>query len=339
MAKTRITIVGCGFTGTAIALALRTLYKDVEIVGHDKDQSNTQRAAKLKAIDRSNWNLPAACENAQLIVLAIPFGAIEPALQAIAPDIMPGAIITDTCTTKAPLAGFVNKYLPANAAYISSDIIFNPAKVPSTQKIETFTADAFKGAAWTLTPVAASPDSVDAFASLVSATGAKPIFMDAAEHDGLRLSVDGIPSALSSALMLAVTSDSAWRERQWLAGSTFDAATINVDSTDAEEIAGVLVAQKEASTHWLNQIMLQIMEMRDAIEQGRGDKIAQLLTQARERREQWTSDWYKGRDEGYVPVDTKKPSLLGMFVGNRMASRMEESADKQIPGNKNKPKR
>jgi prephenate dehydrogenase len=78
MAKTRITIVGCGFTGTAIALALRTLYKDVEIVGHDKDQSNTQRAAKLKAIDRSNWNLPAACENAQLIVLAIPFGAIEP---------------------------------------------------------------------------------------------------------------------------------------------------------------------------------------------------------------------------------------------------------------------
>ncbi len=339
MAKTRITIVGCGFIGTAIAIALRGLYKDIEIVGHDKEQLNTKRAEKLKAIDRSNWNLPSACENAQLIVLAIPFGAIEPTLRAIAPDIMPGAIITDTCATKAPLAGFVSKYLPANAVYISSDIIFNPSKVPPTQKIETLTADAFIGAAWTVTPIAGTPDSVDAFASLITATGAKPIFMDAAEHDGLRLSVDTIPSALSSALMLAVTSDAAWRERKWLAGSRFDAATINVDSTDAEEIASVLVAQKEASTHWLNQVMLQLMEMRDAIEQGRNDKVTLLLTHAREQREQWASDWFKGRDEGNAPIDAQKPSPLGMFVGSRMASRIEEKPDKPGAGNKNKPKR
>lgn len=339
MTKTRVTIVGCGFTGTAIALALRNLYKDIEIVGHDKDQSNTQRAVKLKAIDRSNWNLPAACENAQLIVLAVPFGVIEPTLRAIAPDILPGAIVTDTCSTKAPLAAIVNKYLPAHAAYISSDIIFNPVKAPATQKIETLAADAFIGAAWTLTPISATPDSVDAFASLVTAIGAKPIFMDAAEHDGLRLSVDSVPTALSSALLLAITSDSAWRERQWLAGSAFDAATVNVDATDAEEIAGVLVAQKEAAVHWLNQIMLQLMEMRDVIELGRSDKLTELLTQARERREQWTSDWHTGRDQGYQPVDVKKPSLLGMFVGSRMASRMEESPEKRNTGNKGNLKR
>ncbi|HEY3288755.1 MAG TPA: prephenate dehydrogenase/arogenate dehydrogenase family protein [Anaerolineae bacterium] len=339
MAKTRVTIVGCGFTGIAIALALRNLYKDIEIVGHDKDQSNTQRAEKLKAIDRSNWNLPSACENAQLIVLAVPFGAIEPTLRAIAPDILPGAIVTDTCNTKAPLAAIVNKYMPAHATYISSDIIFNPAKVPGTQKIETLVEDAFNGAAWTLTPIVATPESVDAFASLVIAIGAKPIFMDAVEHDGLRLSVDGVPSALSSALLLAITSDPAWRERQWLAGSTFDAATVNVDSTDAEEIAAVLVTQKEASVHWLNQIMLQLMEMRDVIELGRSDKLTELLTQARERRGQWTADWLKGRDQGYQPVDVKKPTLLGMFVGSRMAERMEDSPDKRNTGKKGDKKR
>ena len=339
MAKTRITIVGCGFMGTAIAIALRSLYKDIEIVGHDKDQSKTQRAEKMKAIDRSNWNLPSACENAQLIVLAIPIGAIEPTLRAIAPDIIPGAIITDTCTTKVPLAGFVSKYLPAHAAYISSDIIFNPTKLTPTQKVETLTVEVFKGASWALTPIVATPSSVDSFAGLVSAVGAKPIFMDAIEHDGLRLSVDGIPAALSSALMLAITGDAAWRERQWLAGSTFDAATINVDSTDADEVASVLVAQKEATTHWLNQIMVQLIEIRDAVEQDRSDKVAQYLSIARERREEWAANWFKGRDEGYVPVDSKKPSLLGMFVGSGMASRIEDNANRNQPGNKNKPKR
>src|ERR1035437_6494253 len=102
MARTKVTIVGCGFIGTAVAIALRSLYKDIEIIGHDKDQSKTQRAEKLKAIDRSNWNLPSACENAQLIVLSIPLDAIEPTLKAIAPDILPGAIITDTCPVKTP---------------------------------------------------------------------------------------------------------------------------------------------------------------------------------------------------------------------------------------------
>jgi prephenate dehydrogenase len=334
MARTRVTIVGCGFTGTAVAIALRSLYKDIEIVGHDKDQSNTQRAEKMKAIDRSNWNLPAACEKAQLIVLAISVDAIEPTLRAIAPDILPGAIVTDTTTVKSPLKAFVTKYFPAHAAYISGDIVFNPERVPATQKIETLTADVFKGAAWTLTPIAASPDAVDSFTGLVSATGAMPIFMDAAEHDGLRLSVDSIPAALSSVLLLAVTSDSAWRERQWMAGSAFNAATINVEATDPAEVASALVAQREAASFWLNQIMLQLMELREAVDKGRNDQVAAILSKAHELREGWTADWHRGRDQGYEKVATQRPNLLSMFVGSKIASRMETNPDQKSEGKK-----
>jgi prephenate dehydrogenase len=331
MAKMRITIVGCGFIGTAIALAMRNVYKDAEIIGHDKNNANTQRAEKMKAIDRSNWNLPAACENAQLIVLAIPSDAIEPTLKAIAPDLMPGAIVTDTCSVKSPLINAINKHMPAHATYISSDIVFNPARLPETPNIDAINADMFKGAAWTLTPVVATADSVDGFSSLVSNIGAMPIFMDAVEHDGLRLAVDSVPAALSSALMLAISNDNAWRERLWLAGSTFGAATTNVERSHAAEVASALVAQPEAATHWLNQIMLQLMELRDAIEQKQADKVESLLSSARERRENWASEWYKGRDQGRVPADVRRPSLLGMFIGERLATQME-----QAPGAKDK---
>jgi prephenate dehydrogenase len=325
MAKTRITIVGCGFIGTAIALALRSAYKDAEIIGHDKNGANTQRAEKMKAIDRSIWNLPSACENAQLIVLAIPADAIEPTLQAIAPDLMPGAIVTDICSVKSPLISVVNKHMPAHATYISSDIVFNPARLPNTPTIESLNAEIFKGAAWTLTPIVASPDAVDGFAAIVSTIGAMPIFMDAVEHDGLRLAVDSVPAALSGAFMLAVTNDTAWRERLWLAGSTFGAATTNVEMTHAAEVASALVAQPEAATHWLNQIMFQLIEIRDAVEQKQVEKLENLLKNARERRENWSSEWYKGRDHGQTPSDVRRPSLLGMVIGDRLAARMEQS--------------
>ncbi len=326
MARTRVTIVGCGFMGTAIAVVLRNLYRDIEIVGHDKDQSHTQRAEKMKVIDRSSWNLPSACEHAQLVVLAVPAEAIEPSLRAIAPDLISGAVVTDTCTVKSPLIAAVNKAMPAHAAYISSDIIFNPAKLPGDVKVEALTPEVFKGAAWTLTPMVASPDAVDSFTSLVGATGATPIFMDAVEHDGLRLAVNSVPAALSSALMLAVSGDTAWRERLWLAGSTFGAATANVEFTSPGDVASALVAQPEASAHWLNQIMLQLSDLRDAIEQRRADKVEARLKAAQEARDNWTAEWYKGRDQGQAPIDVKKPSLLGMVVGDRLASQMERGA-------------
>jgi prephenate dehydrogenase len=324
MAKTRVTIVGCGLIGTAIALALRNLYKDIEIVGHDKDQANTQRAEKMKAIDRSSWNLPSACENAQLIVLAIPLEAIEPTLRAIEPDILPGAIVIDTCSVKSPITATVKRHFPQHAAYISSDIVLNPLRVQAGQRVETLTADTLKGAAWTLTPMSASPDAVDSFVGVVSAMGATPIFMDAAEHDGLRLAVDSIPAAVSSALMLAVSSDNAWRERQWLAGTLFDGATTNVENAHADEIASALVTQREAASYWLNQIMLQLMELRDAVEQGHTERVAELLNKAREQRERWAADWSKGRDTGQAKVEAQRPNLLSMFVGSKIASRMEE---------------
>jgi prephenate dehydrogenase len=333
MAKPRITIVGCGFVGTALGLALRNHLKDVEIIGHDKNSANTQRAEKMKAIDRSIWNLPASVENAQVIILAVPQDAIEPTLRAISPDIIPGAIVTDTSTLKSPLGPVVEKYVPANASYISSDIVFDPERAPAGMDVEKVTSEIFKRAAWTLTPMgAASRESIDSFAGLASELGATPIFMDAVEHDGLRLAVDTIPAAVSSALLMATTGDTAWRERQWLAGSAFGAATANVSNTHPEEIAAALLSQRDATTHWLNQVMLQLMAIREAVNTGNAEQLKTLLSTAQERRDKWLNDWYRGRDEGRAQVEQKRPSLLSAFVGTKLASRLSDAAidkDKQ----------
>lgn len=324
MSRTRITIVGCGALGTALGIAIRSAAKDIEIIGHDKDGAAARRAEKLKAIDRSNWNLPAACEKAQLIILAIPQDAIEPTLKAIAPDLMEGAIVTDTSALKAPIIDKATRAMPAHAAYISSDIVFAPERAPALASLDTLTPDVFKGAVWTLTPRSGTPSrDIDSMAGLAQALGATPIFMDAVEHDGLKLSVEMLPFALSSALMLTVSGDEAWRERKWMAGVAFERMTSQIESMQDAELTNALLAQPESAEYWLNQLILQMMALRDAARNGDAGAVKALLAQARERRLRWLADWHHGRDDDAPRVPIEKPSLLGSLIGTRLASRLQ----------------
>jgi prephenate dehydrogenase len=59
--KAQITIVGLGSIGTSIGLALRQSEEPLLIVGHDKDPGNAGAAKKLKAVDKTSWNLIGAC--------------------------------------------------------------------------------------------------------------------------------------------------------------------------------------------------------------------------------------------------------------------------------------
>ena len=64
--------------------------------------------------------------------------------------------------------------------------------------------DLFKGRPWILTPHADDADAVDRLSRLVSGLGAKPMTMDAEEHDRVMAFVSHLPQLAASALMEVV---------------------------------------------------------------------------------------------------------------------------------------
>jgi prephenate dehydrogenase len=322
LTKTRITIVGCGFVGTVLGLALREAMPNIELIGHDKDQAAMKRAENAKAIDKGNWNLPASCDGASLVLVTIPSEGVELTLRSIGQELQPNAIIaTIGGATRAALA-LGQKHVSQDVAFIATNLIFHPEFVSVGTKTEAAHAGMMKCAIWTLSPgPGTSPDLTDAFTGLVTSVNAVPVFMDALEHDGLSLSINVLPALLSSALMLAVSDDVAWRERQWLAGADFGDATSRADAA-AEKIAQQVMSQREASVHWLNQAMLKLMAFRDAIDDGDTAQLQVHLQKAKDKRDQWLNDWHKGRDaergERYKP-----PTLLGTFLGQNLAQRIQ----------------
>jgi prephenate dehydrogenase len=149
--------------------------------------------------------------------------------------------------------------------------------------------------------------------------GAKPILVAPAERDGMAIAIDVLPAMLGSAMMLAVSGDAAWRERQWMAGAAFGEAVGGAEH--ARALSSAVLAQPEAATHWLNQVMLQCMALRDAIRDQDAAAVEAFVAQANERREQWLADWRKGRELGGQPVERQNP-VMSLFVGERMAGRL-----------------
>jgi len=323
MAKTRVTLIGCGFTGTTLGLALKNVIKGIEVVGNDKDREAVKRAEQAKAIDRGEWNIPSACNNAAAVLITGGVEEYELVLKAIGADAQSGTLVATIGGANATALRLASTYLPTDVPFFATSLIFHPERVNAANLMgatPTGDAEALKDAIWTIAPRSGTnPDQVDIFTALVTETGARPVFVDPIERDGLGVGVDTLPPVLSSLMMLALSGDSAWRDRQWMAGAQFGAAMSNLEA--AAQMAQTLVSQPDAAIHWLNQIMLQCMALRDAVRERDEKTTREMLTQAKDKRDQWLADWRRGRDDGRQPIQ-KQSNMLGMFLGERMAGRL-----------------
>src|SRR5688572_28980262 len=100
--KKRIAIIGTGLIGGSLGLALKAArLPGLEIVGHDRDRTTTGKAEKAGALDRVEQNLSRAVTGAGLVIIAVPVLSVREVMQAIAPDVEEGAVVTDTTSTKA----------------------------------------------------------------------------------------------------------------------------------------------------------------------------------------------------------------------------------------------
>ncbi|BCX02639.1 MAG: hypothetical protein KatS3mg053_0577 [Candidatus Roseilinea sp.] len=319
MSKAKVALVGCDFVGMSLGMAVKRALEDIEIVGHDKDRDAMRRAESAKAIDRSEWNLPHACDNAAAIFISGPHEELEVTLRAIAPDLGPNTIVATVGSPNVAALRTAETLLAGDVPFFSTALVYHPDRVNGDADLPT--ADSIRDAIWTIVPSrGASTQMVDTFVALANQVGAKPIFVDPVERDGMAVAVDAMPAILSSMLMLAVSNDAAWRDREWMAGAAFGQA---VSSTErAQKFAAALGAQPDVAVHWLNQIMLQCMALRDAITARNMEVVERTLAQAEERRQQWLADWRKGRIEGHIPIERDTGGLLKVFVGERMASRL-----------------
>lgn len=312
MSKPRITIVGLGFIGGSIGLALHQAEVDFEVVGHDRERGAANRAKKIGAVDKTDWNLISACEDADLIVLAIPVGGIKDTLAAIGSDLKPGCLITDTASIKSPVIEWAEEILPEEVNFVGGDPIV--ANAGTAEGIDAASADLFSGAVYCLTPAAgAAPDAVRLASDFVYLLGAKPYFLDPLEHDGLMAGVDHLPFVLSAALLSVTTESASWREMRRLAGGAFENATRFV-SADPATYRDACLVNRENIMRWIDACSEKMSELKETILAEDAEKLEQIFEEAMIARMRWL----RAREAGDWEEQSSDMPSMGGFMGQML---------------------
>ena len=96
----RLCVIGVGLIGGSLARALKQAGEVNEVVGSGHNEDNLRAAVRLGVVDRYDTDPARAVAGADVVVVAVPLGAIEPVLRAIVPHLSPDAVVTDVGSAK-----------------------------------------------------------------------------------------------------------------------------------------------------------------------------------------------------------------------------------------------
>ena len=278
--KVRITIVGMGAIGTSLGMALKKAEPEIEITGHDKAHAIAGQARKRGAVDRTDWNLISACENADVTIITTPIAELKDTLVAAGSYFKSGSLVMDTASVKAPVLQWAQENLGDGVSFVGG----SPILPGGRREIDP---ELFSGALFCLCPDGgASPNAVAWASELVVTLGAKLLFIDAEEHDGLMAAVGHLPILLAAALLQVASASPAWRESVRLAGDSFANATMSI-SGDAASHCALCQSNAQNIVRWLDLIQAQLAELRQAIVDGNDEALEGAFEAALEARDGW----------------------------------------------------
>lgn len=176
----RVALIGLGLIAGSMSLAMREGGLAGEIVGYARSPETRATAREIGLVDRVVETAAEAAEGADLIVLAVPVGAMGAVAAEIAPFLKPGATVTDVGSVKRAVVGAVAPHIPAGVHFVPG----HPLAGTEHSGPRSGFASLFRNRWWLLTPVEGSdPEAVARLAGLVRAMGANVEEMDAAHHD------------------------------------------------------------------------------------------------------------------------------------------------------------
>ncbi|MDA8675425.1 prephenate/arogenate dehydrogenase family protein [Alphaproteobacteria bacterium] len=276
-----VTIIGLGLIGSSLARIIKSAGLAERLILTDKNPDVLAKARTLGLGDHIEQDASRAVEQADLVVMAVPVGAMAAVTAQIASALKDGAVITDTGSTKVSVINDMAPHVPPHAVFIPSHPIAGTEYSGPEAGFESL----FKDRYWIVTPNDAPAADVDRLIGFLRGTGAIVESMDSAYHDKVLAITSHLPHLIAYTIV-----GTAFDLEQDLQNDVirFSASGFRdftrIASSDPIMWRDVFMKNSDAVLEMLQRFNEDLSYLQRAIRWQEADKLEELFTRTRDIR-------------------------------------------------------
>ena len=275
----RVALIGLGLIASSMAHAMKQFGLVGEIVGYAKTEETRRVALEIGICDRVFGTAAEAVQGADLVVLAVPVGAMAEIAAEIGPHLAQGACVTDVGSVKQAVIAAVGPHIPEGVAFVPA----HPLAGTEHSGPRSGFATLFQNRWCLLTPTEQStPEAIQRLRRLWEAMGSNVDEMDAPHHDLVLAVVSHTPHLIAYTMVgvadhLRRVSNS---EVLKYSASGFRDFT-RIAASDPTMWRDVFLTNKEATLDILGRFTEELFVLQRAIRMGDGDQLHAYFTRTR----------------------------------------------------------
>jgi prephenate dehydrogenase len=271
----RVAIVGVGFMGASLGLAIKKKGLAKEVVGIGRHETSLREATDVGAIDESFLDLKKGIVGADLIILATPVAAILETLDVIGKEHHRGCIVTDLGSSKSVIVEKAEKVLHHSVLFIGSHPL-----VGSEKKGPTYAnAALYDNASCIMTPTdktnRLAKEKVKQFWAQL---GSQVKMMGPGEHDEALAFVSHLPHLVAFGLMKSIPDQFLEYAPQGLRDTT------RIASSDALMWRDIALSNHKNVLKSLDETVKVLSAIRKAIVSFDGPTLEEIFKAAKNKR-------------------------------------------------------
>ena len=275
----RVALIGLGLIASSMAHAMRRAGMTCEIVGTARSEETREIARELGFCDRVTETAAEAVVGADLVVLAIPVGVMEPVAREIGPQLSPAATVMDVGSVKRSVIKAVQPHLPEGVHFIPG----HPLAGTEHSGPRSGFAELFDNRWCILVPdEKTDADALDRLTRYWESLGANVETMDADHHD-LVLAVTSHAPHLIAYTMVGVADD--LRRVTDSEVVKYSAAGFRdftrIAASDPTMWRDVFLTNKDATLEILGRFTEELFALQRAIRTGDGEHLHAYFTRTR----------------------------------------------------------
>ncbi|WP_024328881.1 prephenate dehydrogenase/arogenate dehydrogenase family protein [Thioalkalivibrio sp. ALR17-21] len=280
----RLVIFGVGLIGGSLALALREAGEVGTVVGCSRNPDNLREAERLGVIDEWTNDPAEAARGADMGVLAVPLGAMEGLAASLAGIWPEDAPLTDVGSSKqAVLEALARGFGEVPRQFVPG----HPIAGTEQSGVAAAFPELFRERLVILTPAdATSVMATNRVTAMWQTAGARVEFMTPAHHDHVLAATSHLPHVLAFTLVASLSKMSDRDEIFHYAAGGFRDFT-RIASSDPVVWRDICLANGPSILEVIERYQADLESLRQAIEQGDGQRLEQEFTHAKTTRDRF----------------------------------------------------